>query len=412
MREIKLKPYQFEWLKYLIGIWFICMLSFAILSVTMERIWCFIGLLVMASFGVLYAVIIRRKIIKIRNTAMQIENFIRKNNLYQARYVTKLTLFGEKDVETIDYYPCVTYIEIPCDNVFCLKFRLDGSAIAMKFRELEQPLADMFSTVCTDIIEERGYITYCFELCEQEQIRIESENDIILTDSSEIPFTDNMKWNWRKCPHLLLTGNTGSGKTQTAQYIIACLLKQGVRVIYCDPKNDDDMRCFLMNKPVTYLTKENDIAKAVREIEEEVRLREQDINAVGMDEISFPPIFIIFDELIAYSKIADKRTYEETSRRLASIVVTGRSKCVYVGLVLQRPDTSFVEGAVRDNLCCKICMGRMSETAYKMSFGSDFTHIKNYRNEIGSGLILRQGIDSKPREFLAPFICKGALTTE
>ena len=76
---------------------------------------------------------------------------------------------------------------------------------------------------------------------------------------------------------------------------------------------------------------------------------------------------------------------------------------------MQRPDTTFVEGAIRDNLGCKICMGQMSETAYKMSFGSDFSHVRNYRREIGSGLIYRQGVDTKPRELIAPFICEGGI---
>lgn len=88
----------------------------------------------------------------------------------------------------------------------------------------------------------------------------------------------------------------------------------------------------------------------------------------------------------------------------------GRSKRVYAGLILQRPDTSFIEGAIRDNLNCRIAMGQMSDTAYKMVFGSDFADVKNHRQEIGSGLIYRQGVDTVPREFLAPYIEKGALS--
>ena len=171
------------------------------------------------------------------------------------------------------------------------------------------------------------------------------------------------------------------------------------------------MRYFLRDKPVVYVTKENEIASVVREVEEEVRLREKDLENIGITEAEFNPVFLMFDELIAFSKLASKKTYEETAKRLASIVVTGRSKRIYAGLILQRPDTSFIEGAVRDNLACKICMGQMSETAYTMSFGSDFTHVKNYRHEIGSGLIYRQGVDTKPRELIAPFICNGALNS-
>lgn len=42
------------------------------------------------------------------------------------------------------------------------------------------------------------------------------------------------------------------------------LVKQGVCVIYCNPKNDDDMRPFMQNYPsVEYVTKENDMQGGV-----------------------------------------------------------------------------------------------------------------------------------------------------
>lgn len=411
MKWKKLKPYQYDWLKWLVTSWYLCIVLFIVLSVSLKQAWCFIGLAVMLGMGVFYIAVMRHCIGKVKRMSSSIEDFIRKNSLYESHYAIKRTLFGEKDVEIIDYYPQVMYAEIPCDNIFRLKFRLDGTLTAQRFRELEQPLADMFCTVCTDKIEERGYITYCFELHEQKQAVIESYQDIVPAGENEIAFSSDIVWNWKKTPHLLLTGNTGSGKTQLAQYIIFCLLSQGVRVIYCDPKRDDDMRLFLYDKPVAYVTEENEIARAVREVEEEVRLREKDLENIGITEAEFNPVFLMFDELIAFSKIASKRTYEETAKRLASIVVTGRSKRIYAGLILQRPDTAFIEGAVRDNLACKICMGQMSDTAYTMSFGSDFTHVKNYRREIGSGLIYRQGVDTKPREFIAPYIYNGALNS-
>ena len=274
-------------------------------------------------------------------------------------------------------------------------------------------MESMFRTVCTDRIEERGYLTYCFELQQQKQVKIQSCEDIPPVGECEIAFSGDIIWDWKRCPHLLLTGNTGSGKTQLAQYIISCLVKQGVRVIYCDPKNDDDMRLFMQNYPsVKYATKENDIARVVRETEQEVRSREQDLQSIGIKEAEFNPVYLLFDEMIAFAKIAEKKTYEETAKRLSATIVAGRSKRVYAGVILQRPDTSFIEGAIRDNLGCRICMGQMSDTAYKMAFGSDFADVKNLRREIGSGLIYRQRVDTKPREFLAPYLEKGALSRE
>jgi energy-coupling factor transporter ATP-binding protein EcfA2 len=410
MKWKRLKAHQYSWQKYLY-IFNAFMIFMCVFLKTFRFYKIFLMGVTSTSIGVLATLATTLLIHKVRQKSRLIEDFIRKNNLMQSHYTFKYGLLGEKEIEIIDYYPHIYYSVSPLDNVFRIRFRLDGSSISRKFRNLEQSLADMFFTICTDRIEERGYITYCFELNEQKQAKIESHRDILPAGENEISFAHNIIWNWKHSPHLLLVGNTGSGKSQLAQYIISCLLNQNVRVIYCDPKNDDDMRAFLKNLPVTYVTKENDIAKAVRETEEQVRLREKDLQSIGIKGYDFRPIFLLFDELIAFSKTAEKKTYDETARRLGTMVVTGRSKSVYVGLILQRPDTAFIEGAIRDNLSCRICMGEMSEAAYKMTFGPDFSHIKNLSREVGSGLIYRQGVDFLPRPFLAPFICKGALNT-
>lgn len=409
----RLKSQQFAWCHNVIAVWCICLLVMLSLYAVLREQKFLLGLVTMFVVGVLLIATAYCKTSRIRKVSYLMEQFIRNNALYQSHYVTKEGLLRCREIEYMDYYPIVEYQEKVRDNIFCIRIRMDGCLRSEKFRDLEQPLADMFCTVCTDRIEERGYLTYCFELAPQEQAKIQSHKDIMTVGENEIAFSSDIVWNWKKCPHLMVIGNTGSGKTQFAQYIISCLLEQGVRVIYCDPKNDDDMRLFMQNKPsAVYVTKENDIAKVVRETEEQVRLREQDLQSIGIKEAEFNPIFLFFDEMIAFAKIAEKKTYEETVKRLSTIVVTGRSKRVYAGMILQRPDTSFIEGAIRDNLGCRICMGQMSETAYKMAFGSDFSSIKNNRREIGSGLIYRQGVDTKPREFLAPFIEKGALSKE
>lgn len=411
----RLKSRQFAWCHTTVAVWCVCLSAMLSLyaAFPISRVPLFLaGVALWFGVGAVCIAVVYCKMGRIRMVSRLMERFIRNNALYQSHYVTKEGLFKYKETEYMDYYPVVEYQEKVRDNIFCIRIRMDGCLRSEKFRDLEHPLADMFCTVCTDRIEERGYLTYCFEITPQEQVKIQSHKDIMTVGENEIVFSGDILWNWKKCPHLMVVGNTGSGKTQLAQYIISCLLEQGVRVIYCDPKNDDDMSLFMQGKSAVYVTKENEIAKVVRETEEEVRLREQDLQNIGIKEAEFNPVFLFIDEMIAFAKIAEKKTYEETTKRLSTIVVTGRSKRVYAGMILQRPDTAFIEGAIRDNLGCRICMGQMSETAYKMAFGSDFSDIKNNRREIGSGLIYRQGVDTKPREFLAPFIEKGALSKE
>ena len=408
----QLKNRQFAWFGALFLLWLVSLLGLFLFYIVFQNsnlISCMVvvGVSGTACFGMVYPII--RETMK---TSKRIEKFIRRNKLYQSHLVKKQGLLGEGKTEKMDYYPIVEYRKSVQDNAFYIKIRMDGSPYAERFRDMEEPLARMFKTVCIDTIVERGYLTYSFELRKQKQIRIKSCKDIPQAGKNEIVFSRDMVWNWKKCPHFLLVGNTGSGKTQLAQYMISCLIKRGIRVIYCDPKNDYEMRYFAENCGAVYVSEENEIAKAVRETEEEMRKRGKELDNLGMQETDFQPLYLVFDELIAFSKIAEKKTYEETAKRIASIVVMGRSKRVYAGLILQRPDTAFIEGAVRDNLGCRICMGQMSDTAYKMAFGSDFADVKNFRREIGSGLIFRQGVDVKPREFLAPYIEKGALIRE
>lgn len=408
----RLRNKQFAWFGALVLLWLVSLLGLSLFYMVFRNsnfISCMVGVSVSgaACFGMVYPMI--RKRMKI---SKRMEKFIRGNKLYQSHIVEEQGILGKQKTERMDYYPVVEYKKSVQDNAFYIRICMDGSPHAERFKDMEERLAGMFKTICIDTIAERGYLTYGFELRKQKQIIIKSCKDIPKAGKNEIVFSRDMVWNWEKCPHLLLVGNTGSGKTQLAQFIITCLIREGIRVIYCDPKNDYEMRHFAEDCGVVYVSAENEIARVVRETEEEMRKRGKELDNIGIQEADFQPLYLFFDEMIAFSKIAEKKTYEETAKRIASIVVMGRSKRVYAGLILQRPDTSFIEGAIRDNLGCRICMGQMSDTAYKMVFGSDFADVKNLRREIGSGLIYRQGVDTKPREFLAPYLEKGALSRE
>lgn len=245
------------------------------------------------------------------------------------------------------------------DDLLYLRWRLDGTLIAQKLRGIEQALADCLCTLCVDVIEERGYITYIFELSMPKQDVIHSLKELPILEEGKISLS-NLLIDWKKCPHMLIVGLTGSGKTILVQYLMFILRNQGVRVIYCDPKNDTEMRWFCKQHDIKYYSDINEIAKVVRETEEEMRLREKDLNKMGLEEAEFNSVYLMFDELIAFSKIANKKTYEEVSNRLSSIVVQGRQKRVYISAIMQRPDTDFIDGATRENFCIRICMGQAS----------------------------------------------------
>lgn len=303
------------------------------------------------------------------------------------------------------YYPIIWFRRNKTANTIDIKVRLDGTPETERFKELEHALEGLLKLSCVESYETRGYQIMSYEREQPKAMTVRMEDEITIANKDEIRISERITWDFRKVPHLLITGITGSGKTTLACWVIKSLVSQGVRVIYCDPKNDLSMKNFIDSLPTArYVSGIGEILDDITSIEKEMRDRQNELEKVGVDEYDFEPIYLIVDELVAYQKISDRNTYNTATRLIGSIVTMGRGKRVYCGLIMQRPDTSFIDGVTRENLGCRIAMGQQSSTAYEMIFGEEFRKVKNRNRQIGSGLIYRTAVDSRPREFIAPYV--------
>lgn len=327
-----------------------------------------------------------------RTRAKQIDNFIRSNQLCYSN-------------DRGTYYPCIWFRLNKSTNTIDLKIRLDGTPESEGFKDLEHALEGLLKHPCVESYEEWGYHIMSFEEKKPKSKTIRIDEIIVTANNGVIQISDGITWNYHKIPHLLITGLTGTGKTTLACWVIKSLISQGVRVIYCDPKNDLSMKHFISSlTSAKYVSGINEIHDVIVSIENEMRERQYELDRIGSDEYDFEPIYLIVDELVAYQKITDRNTYNSAAKLIGSIVVMGRGKRVYCGLIMQRPDISYIDGVTRDNLGCRIAMGQQSATAYEMIFGEEFRKIKNRNRQIGSGLIYRTTVDSRPREFIAPYV--------
>ena len=119
-----MKTNQYAWQKWLyianLCLVFICIIlrkfrfdnRFLVMGVTIT------------SIGVLAAIATTLLTWKAKHKSGLIEDFIRKNTLFQSHSVLKYGFLGEKEVEIIDYYPQIDYAENSSDNVFCILFPL------------------------------------------------------------------------------------------------------------------------------------------------------------------------------------------------------------------------------------------------------------------------------------------------
>lgn len=410
MKYHKVKPYSYWWLKWLPILYAALFLTTIVLCGMTNKLILVGWLLIMVFAGIMFIAYVRHTgPYKAREISRLVQRHIDENELCQTE--TR----GRKKIYT--FYPKTEWGVDETTNTLHIRFRLTGNKINL--RGLETNLADRLEKICLNIFEKRGYIEYVFEIQQENAFVISSSDDISGEyGQEEISLSPSSVWNYRKMPHFLICGSTGSGKTTFTRFLIISLLKRGVRVLYLDVKRDAEMECFCKgNIAITYAYKPEHIAEEVRNISDELQTRTIDIENMGKYQINkesdfeFNPVYVICDEIILMKLVLPDKLYKEIISRINAIIVSGRSKNIFAGLISQSGLAEyFGNSGIRGNIGLKIALGQMSQTEYGMIFGNEFSDIKNLRyGEIGSGLIMRNGIDSRPREYASPYIKSGVL---
>ena len=410
MKYHRVTAHSFWWLKWCCSLYMFLMVIFLTAYVVTRNISFAIALAVMLLILVMFFTVVQHtNFYKAGKISRLIQKHIEENQLYETAFR------GRKKVYT--FYPQTDWCMDTASNTLHIRFRLSGNQINL--RGLETGLADRLEKVCLNIYEKRGYIEYLFELEQEKALVISSKTDIP-GDSGEttVYLSPSLIWNYRKIPHFLIVGSTGSGKTTFTRFIISSLLKCGVRILYLDVKRDVEMEQFCHgNIAITYAYEPKQIAEEISLITEELQSRTVDITNMeqqgidGNTDFNFNPVCVICDEIILMKLVFPDKLYKETLGKINAIIVSGRSKNIYAGLISQSGLAEyFGNSGIRGNIGLKVALGQMSASEYSMIFGTEYADVKNLRyGEIGSGLIMRTGLDSRPREFVAPYIKNHAL---
>ncbi len=200
-----------------------------------------------------------------------------------------------------------------------------------------------------------------------------------------------------KRPHMLIAGDTGSGKSVLIDFVIYQSLLKGYVVRACDPKQTEfngwhnltinDTR-LLNNKflggQFSRTTNLRDTLEDLYLIEDEYKMRMVELakyncknidkynNKYSKNDKPLSRIIYIFDEFVEMTtskkKTAEEKAILEEIERILIIIATrGRSLGIHLILSAQRPDCNLLDGQIKSNLSNRIC-GRMpdrsaSETA-------------------------------------------------
>lgn len=203
---------------------------------------------------------------------------------------------------------------------------------------------------------------------------------LVIDDSFlELDIKKYTKWDFEKYPHAVIFGPTGSGKTYLVKLVLGRLAKNisGVELVICDYKSDKDFS-FLNNANNFY--RFDECEQGLNYVLQKLQKRQ-----LGEDE-SRHAIFLMFDEWSSYINNLEKKVSEIEKKKLATLLMLGRSFNIHVIISQQRLDASYFN-ASRDNFSLVIGMGRLSKESIEMMF-SDFKDEIQKDKDRGEGTML------------------------
>lgn len=351
----------------------------------------------------IFGMINREKYLK----QQKLYKFIELNQLY-ITYISETT--QKKYIETLE----MEWIDNKKDtSTFTIRVYNIGGLLSHKVNELGSKLEAYLGKKLISSEKQLTYTDYNFELIKDERLKVSDLNLERDRNSTVIQLTKKISYDISKAPHGLTVGTTGSGKSMFLNYKILQYASMGADIYICDPKNAD----LSLLKYVKGFSEENvavssnQICKILRVVNTKMMNRYDKYfssqKSFGKDFTDFglKPIVVFIDEVTAFVKVSDKKIAEEAMSYIYNLVMMGRQVGILIEVSLQRPDASILDGAIRDQLGCRVALGNLSEDGYRMVFGSNFKDYKSIEIK-GGGHVQIDGKMTLPTYFETPFFDK------
>ena len=221
------------------------------------------------------------------------------------------------------------------------------------------------------------------------------------SNKSTVTLAEGVNIDIAKCPHLLIAGTTGSGKSNVLHCIIASLLlkngPQQAEFLIIDPKMVE-FEYFYRNQPCLYCPIVTDPEEALLRLEQASAemMRRYGVNkAEGRRFWNGSRLYIVIDEIADLVSAGGKRL----ERVIEKIARLGRGAGVHLICATQHPTSDVLSRQITTNLDVRICLRVRDSAASRLVLGHNGAEQLR-----GRGDAILQGTDGEMR-FQAAYIC-------
>ena len=295
-----------------------------------------------------------------------------------------------------------------------IKALITGDEFTKKVQSLDDVLSGVLGLELDEKILRASVAEYHFYYIKPKRLVLQSHNQRQEIDSLDIDLGYGVNYNPIKCPHILVSGGTGSGKSVFISFLILELLKRQSTVYIADPKNSDlgSLSYYFGEEYVA--TTPNNISRIVRQVLEQLHeryqyMRENFQYGANFSEHGFKPIWLIFDEMGAFQASGtDKKSKEvivEVMDGIKQIILLGRQAGVFILISAQQMRAETLNTDLRDNLGLRIALGANSSEGYRMVFGSATPKNLKPIEVKGAGYLYMQGSGKETAQYWeSPYI--------
>ena len=290
-----------------------------------------------------------------------------------------------------------------------IKALITGDEFSKRVQSLDEVLAGVLELELEEKIIRPSYVEYHFYYKKPDRLVLQSHNQRQEIDSLDIDLGYGVNYNPVKCPHILVSGGTGSGKSVLISVLILEFLKRQSTVYIADPKNSDlgSLSHYFGNKYVA--TTPNNIARIVRVVVEEMQERYQVMRdnfqyGSNFTDHGFKPVWLIFDEMGAFQATgSDKKSRDiitEVMDGIKQIILLGRQSGIFILVSAQQVNASTtLSTELRDNLGLRIALGANSIEGYRMVLGSATPNNLKPIEVKGAGYLYMQGSGKESAQY-------------